>query len=272
MFLSWLFSIFPRELAFSWRLLRRDLPLWIALATLLSLATIGIAQYTAVPEGEVAQPPLFLAIIRFLSALVMSTLPPVLFSAAARDETLDWVAVGQRIAGRVLPLFLYFAIAGLLALAASSLVFIASAQLLEGTPVAPAASGTLSSIILISILCTFAFLPYFVLLSDREQTPGALWETPRVAEFGHLFWPLIASARSTEGLRWSLAPYVVLNFVAPRLAPLVPTNVLLPAMVVGLLVSLIALAVTFDYWLLTMQRKDALDFEITWPDKGFGKR
>jgi hypothetical protein len=279
-FFSWLLSIFPREIAYSWRLVRRDLLLWVALATLLSLASIGIAQTAVVPGGgggpgagaEAVAPSPVLALIGVLGMLVMATLPPVLFLAAARRETLQWADVGRRIAGRILPLFAYFLIAALLSWGAASLVLISAAQLLQGTPVAGPASGTLASIILVSILCAFAFLPFLVLLSDRSELPESLWEVPYVPAIGQVFWPLFASARMTVGLRWSIAPYVILNFVAPRLAPAVPVAVLLPAMVGGLIISLVSLAVEFDYWLLASSRHNLVDFELEWPDKGFGER
>jgi hypothetical protein len=272
-FLSWFFSIFPRELAHSWRLVRRDLMLWVAMATLLSLATIGIAQQQpGTPDGAPTAPDAFIALVGIVGMLVMATLPPVLFLAAAARETLDWGDVGRRIAGRVLPLLAYFLLAALLSWAAASTVLLVTASLLKGTPVAPAVSGTLASIILVSILCAFAFLPFLILLSDREKTPEDLWSTPRLPLLGRLLWPMIASARMTDGLRWRIAPYVVLNFVAPRLAPLAPVDFLLPALVAALLVSLVGLAVQFDYWLLVCERRGMFDLGLEWPERGFGKR
>ena len=78
MFIRWLFTVFPVEMQAGWRLVRRDLVLWIALAGLLALASAG-----APTEGD---PGLnFATFIGVSTARLTAGLPAILFEAAARD-------------------------------------------------------------------------------------------------------------------------------------------------------------------------------------------
>ena len=51
MFINWLLNVFPAQMFRGWRLVRRDLALWVALFTLLAVASV------AVPQGEQSEGP-----------------------------------------------------------------------------------------------------------------------------------------------------------------------------------------------------------------------
>lgn len=263
MFARWLINIFPTELRHSWRLVQRDLPLWIALASLLSVAVV------AMPDPKEGFSPVTL--ITLVAAVLTTSLPPLLFRAAAQGLTLDWKQVLTVIAARFLPLTAYSVIAILLAQSASSIVRVAVLALTKGAPFGEPLSLTLATIVLATFFLQFLFMPYFVLLHSREEIPESLWGLGP-SWFGGFVWPLTASARLGDGIRWKVLPYMVISRATPLVALLVPPSLLLVVMIGSQVLSLWAMAVVFDYYRL---RAAAHGFEAAsddWPAVGFGKR
>jgi len=241
-FFFWLVRVFPVEMRHSWRLLSRDLALWLALASLLSVAIAGL-------PAEPAQGP-NAAMLVFIGAAILTTvLPPILFKAAAYESVLDWGAIFKLAASRFFPLMGYSIVAYVVAEGTASVARVASAVLVHGTPVAAYLPNTLATIIYVSILVQLIFFPVLVLLHTREELPPSLWQL-QVPIVGELFWPLIASIRMSDGKRWRLAPYVVIGRLAPMLVVLFPPTLILAAMIVAQMLSFTALAVLFDYYLL----------------------
>ncbi len=241
MFFHWLTSIFPAQMIKGWRLLRRDLALWVALFALLAVASVSSP---ASPEGG-----LNLAVLIHTSvALIATILPAVLFQAASTNEEVRWTDVLEIVGRRILPLIFYSSLGVVLSFGASSLVGIGLITLLEGTPLALPLGLGLGTMVLITLLVRFCFLPFFVVLhndSDIPELAGPWGKNPLLRT---LTWPLLASSRLGEGLRWSIAPYVIISRLGPFAVLAVPSGLLLPFLVFWQLFMLTAQAVLYDYF------------------------
>jgi hypothetical protein len=265
-FARWLLNIFPTEVRHSWRLVQRDLALWVALAALLSVAIVGMPQ----PE----QGPNIATFVTLVAAILTTSLPPLLFRAAALDLTLQWPNVLSTIAIRFLPLTIYSVVAIILAQGLASVVRIGTLTLTQGTPFGVPLSVGLATVVLATLFLQFLFMPFFVLLYQREDIPEELWQIgPEwAAPLTKWLWPLVASARLGDGIRWKVLPYLVISRVAPLAALLVPATLLLAAMVVSQLVSLWAMAVIFDYFRLRGAIHGFVDASDDWPTIGFARK
>ncbi len=247
MFTHWLFNVFPGEMRQGWRLVRRDLVLWIALFTLLAVASVAIPQ-------EAEPGPGLPALIAAVTAILGTVLPAILFDAARRETEVIWGDIAGVIARRLLPLLAYSLIAAGISYGLATLTWIASGTILSGTPMAEIVPSVISLVVLVSILVRFCFLPFVILLNDRAEIPPA--GNPIVDNPGlqMLAWPLVASWRLGENIRWSITPYVVISRLGPMAAMLVPPDVLLPFLVVWQLLLLTAQAVLFEHFVLARRR------------------
>jgi len=229
-FLRWLLTVFPREMAQGWALLRPDLVLWLALSALVAVATLS-----APPPGGDAPPPLLPFLISITSGLVMTMLPAVLFSAQLEGRQLTWGPVLLLMARKAGPLVAYAIIAIFIAWTAEAAMLVSVSYALGEGPALIPISAVAGIVILVSILVRFSFLPFLVILLEKDQVPAALWQWQRAAALAPVFWPLTASARLTEGSRWRLAFYTLIGQLLPWLAARVPEVAVLPASILALL-------------------------------------
>jgi len=98
------------------------------------------------------------------------------------------------------------------------------------------------------VLVHFSFLPFLVILLERASIPPSLWQWSRGAALAPMFWPLTASSRMTEGIRWRLAFYMLLGRVVPAGALLVPPAGLVPVLVFAMLFLMTVQAVFFLHY------------------------
>lgn len=246
MFLRWLFTVFPQEMRLGWAWLRPDLPLWLGLATLLAVAMMAVP-----PPGQpdaAEQAPTISYLIAAASALVNMMLPAILFTAQIEGRQLTWGPVLGLMARKAAPLIAYSLAAFLLAFG----VYIAMVQAVtlglgDSAALVPLASVA-GLVLMLSIIVRFSFLPFLVVLADREQLPPAMWEWQRAAPLAPLFWPLTASARMTEGVRWRLVFYTILPPTLRTAAVLLPVYLVLPGAAAALLVATAVQGVFFDYY------------------------
>ena len=63
-----------------------------------------------------------------------------------------------------------------------------------------------------------------------------------------LVWPLLASSKLSDGVRWRVAPYLALPYLAMIATSLLPGIAQLAALVLGELLKLVTLAVLFRYF------------------------
>ena len=246
MFIRWLFTVFPVEMQAGWRLVRRDLVLWIALAGLLALASAG-----APTEGD---PGLnFATFIGVSTALLTAVLPAILFEAAARDVEVEWGDVAALLGRKLLPFVAYATLAFGLTAAAAVGVQAGMALVLRGTPLMLPLSTAAAAIVSVTLLVRFCFMPFLVLLHERDE-----WPAPDGA-FGQplmqlLSWPLVTSSAIGADVRWRLVPYVVIIRLGPLLALAVPPGALLPFLLLWRLFELTALGVLFQYFIGARRR------------------
>lgn len=216
MFLRWLFKTFPAEMRQGWALIRPDLMLWLALAALISLAAMAMP-----PPGD-TPPPALPMLVALFSGLLTMMLPAVIFTAQVQGRQLTWAPVLALMARKTAPLLFYALTGFLLAWSADVVMLLAVAAALGDTPAMIPVSTVGAVVIFVSIIVRFSFLSFLVILLEREQVPVALWQLERFPRLAPVFWPLTASARLTEGNRWRLVFYTLLERVLPVLAALVP--------------------------------------------------
>ncbi len=241
MFLNWLLTVFPAQMAQGWLLVRRDLVLWIALFTLMSLAAVTVPNDPA--EGFSLA-----TLVHTATALLATLLPAILFRAASRSEEVDWSDVLELIGRRMLPLLLYSGLGVFVVLGASSLVGVGAFTLLNGTPLQMPVTVFASTLVLITLLVRLCFLPFFAVLHTNADLPelgGRFGDHPLLRTVA---WPLLASSRLGEHVRWSVTPYVIISRLGPLAALTVPTNLLLPFLVVWQIFMLVAQAVLYNYF------------------------
>ncbi len=243
MFLRWLTSVFPAEMRQGWLLVRPDLVLWLALFALVAVATMSLPP----PGGEQA-PPALPFLVAVVAGLMTTMLPAVLFTAQVEGRQLTWGPVLLLMAQRAAPLVVYALTAVAIAWSAEAVMLVAVTFALGESPILIPLSSVAGLVILVSILVRYSFLPFLVILLQREYVPEALWRWNRAGALGALFWPLTASARLTEGLRWQLAPYTLLGQLLPLLAAIAPGPSRLPASIIVLLVVTVVQGVIFLHY------------------------
>jgi hypothetical protein len=231
-------------------MLRPDLLLWLAFAALIVVATMSMPAMPSMPTSgnQELQIVPFPFLIFAVTRLVTAMLPAILFTAQLEGRQLSWGPVLLLMARKAAPVLVYATIASLLAEAAEHAIVVALVQAL-GTTESSAFLSTIAGVIVyVSILVHFSFLSFLVILLDRTRLPPALWQWRRMTALAPLFWPLTASSRMTEGIRWRLAFYMLLGRVLPSGAMLVPTEVLLPALVLVMLTLMVVQAVFFVHY------------------------
>ncbi|MBC8294010.1 MAG: hypothetical protein H8E45_12760 [Proteobacteria bacterium] len=244
MIINWLFVIFPAEMRRAWRLVRRDLALWLGLAALLAvLAAAGPVDGSA---GALS------ALLTVPIALLMMFLPVVLFHAAHLGVTVGWREVLALFAERGLGLLLFGMLAALLCAAAATVAVAGTMLATRGSELMPAVSAAVGIIVYLSLFVRFCLLPFVVVLQRREDL-GALLSGVRPALKGAVpwLWPLFASSHLTAACRWRLTPYVFLINLGPAGALVVPPEMQLPFVMVWQLTMLVMQGVLFDYFLAT---------------------
>jgi len=235
MFLRWLFKVFPGEMLGGWSLVRPDLSLWI----LVALASTGASLAPGTAAGGLA--PALAAIPLLLLLIVTVT---VKFDAAARGVEAPWGDVFERFFARVLLLLAASAASLAMCVGAAIVTRAAVIILMRNAEAMPLASMVLGVIIYITLLARFSFVPFLAVLdrhADLELGGGKL------APLTRLVWPLLASSRMTDGLRWRLAPYVVLLNLGSAVA-LLPPPVRIPFLLAWQFVQLTAQAVLFHHY------------------------
>ena len=229
-FLRWLFTTFPYEIRQGWALLRPDLVLWLALAALVAVATISMP-----PPGD-TPPPALPFLISVVSGLLTTMLPAVLFTAQIEGRQLTWGPVLLLMARKAGPLVMYAITAIFIAWGAEALMLVAVTYALGDSPILIPASTIAGVVILVSILVRFSFLPFLVILLEREKVPEVLWQWQRAKFLAPVFWPLTTSSRLTEGNRWRLVFYTLLGQALPVAAAFAPTPLVLPASIIALVI------------------------------------
>jgi hypothetical protein len=240
--LRWLFTVFPQEMRQGWAYVRPDLVLWLALAALVAVATM------AMPAPSDAPPPALPFLIGVISGLLTTMLPAVLFTAQLEGRQLTWGPVLLLMARKAAPLVAYAIVAIFLAWSAEAAMIVGVSWALGDSPILIPLSVVAGIVILVSILVRYSFMPFVVILLERDKVPPEMWQWQRMPALAPLFWPLTASARLTEGRRWRLAPYTVLQQALPLAATFAPGYLVIPASVVALLVLTIVQAVYFLHY------------------------
>lgn len=229
MFLRWLWTTFPYEMRQGWALVRPDLMLWLALATLIAVATMSMP-----PPGD-QPPPALPFLISIVSGLLTTMLPAVLFTAQLEGRQLTWGPVLLLMARKAGPLVMYAIIAIAIAWGAEAMMLVAVTQVFGESRILIPLSTVAGVVIFVSILVRFSFLSFLVILLEREQLPADLWQWQRGVKLAPLFWPLTASSRLTEGNRWRLVFYTLLGQALPIGAALVKAPFVLPASVLAMI-------------------------------------
>jgi hypothetical protein len=243
-----------------WALVRPDLVLWLALAALIAVATMSM------PAAGGEPPPALPFLISVITGLITTMLPAVLFTAQLEGRQLGWGPVLLLMARKAAPLVAY-AITGIfIAWTAEAAMIIGLTNALGQSPALVPLSTIAGVIIFVSILVRFSFLSFLVILVERDKLPLGLWQwhsasvlgrdTARLGSVqvrwaelvGPIFWPLTASSRLSEGIRWRLVPYTVLQQAVPVGATFVPAPFVLPAAIVAMLVLTTMQAVFFLHY------------------------
>jgi hypothetical protein len=241
-FLNWLFTVFPQEIRQGWAYLRPDLVLWLGLAALFAVAMM------ALPAPGAESTPALPYAIAAASALVNMMLPAILFTAQIESRQLTWGPVLSLMVRKAPPLIAYSLVAFLLAFGAHSAMVIGMSFALGNTSILIPITTIAGLVILLSIIVRYSFLPFLVVLVERDEIPPALWQWQRFPQLAPAFWPLTASARMTEGRRWSLVFFTMLAPSVRAAALLMPAPLVLPASMAALLLATAVQGVFFHHY------------------------
>jgi hypothetical protein len=242
MFTSWLLNVFPAEMLRGWRLVQRDLALWIALFGLLAIAALSIP---ANPEDVGGFQVLWLLLIPTFTDFLAA----VLFEAALAKREVDWSEVFTRFAQRAAMFFAYYTAAGFLLVGTAILVSAACAVALNGSELRLMVNTVAVAVITTSLMARFCFVPFFAALDDKEVVIEKIRLDSDREPILRLFWPFLASDRIGMGRRWRIVPYAFLVLWMGRVVVLLlPPSFLLFGLVASRLASLTATAVLFLYY------------------------
>jgi len=90
--------------------------------------------------------------------------------------------------------------------------------------------------------------PDLVILLERERVPAVMWQWQRASAVAPIFWPLTASARLTEGIRWRLSPYTLLGQALPMMVAIAPGALVLPVSMIVMVALTIVQGVLFEHY------------------------
>lgn len=244
MFLRWLLTKFPGEMRHGWRLVRRDLLLWSAIA-----AAMVASPFVSASQQLPVSPLTGRLFADLAGTFVVAILQPMLFAAAAADQAWSWRQLGDVFVRRAVATVYFLSVAVTMSYGAGALIMAGVYTMLDQTPVRPYAAIVVSVVVTVTLLTRFCFVLFLAVLESRESIEGDSPPEGFVSGVVSLLaWPLVASSRMTKDIRWSLAPYVVLSIAAPLPAVFTPPLIRLPLVVALLLVSFTAMAVLFDYY------------------------
>jgi len=188
------------------------------------------------------------AVADLFGTFIVAILQPMLFSAAAEARAWSWRSLWDVFVHRGIATVYFLTLAVTISYGAGALAMAGVYTMLDQTPVRPYAAIIVSIVITVTLLTRFCFVLFLAVLSSRDQVESGHAKS-KISRLASLIgWPLVASSRMTENIRWSLAPYVILSIAAPLPAVFTPPMVRLPLIVVLLLVSFTAMAVLFDYY------------------------
>lgn len=246
MFLRWFFKTFPAEMRQAWAFVRPDLLLWAGLAALIAVAAMSMPP----PAGD-TPPPALPMLVAVFSGLLTMMLPAVLFTAQLQGRQLTWGPILLLMARKAAPLIFYALTGFLIAWSADVTMLLAVTAALGETPALIPLSTVAAVVIFVSIIVRFSFLSFLVILLERDQVPPALWQWERFQGLAPVFWPLTASSRLTEGSRWRLVFYTLLERGLPVLAAMVPA----PWTVVSSTLALVVLTTVQGVFFLHYRRR-----------------
>ncbi len=237
MFVRWFFTVFPREMAQAWHLMRPALVVWLALSATLALLT---SYTTTVTTGGAD---LVLVRAAFSRLVIVATAWVLDRSTAGRPlEPAELFGLYLR---KVPALLGYGAIAFGLCLAARALTLAAVVMVLGGGDGGLLAGRALSLAVYYTLLVRFCFFPFLVVLAERGKFDALTAPAEGLARrAAYLAWPLFVSDRLGEGRRWGLLPYVVLISLAPAWAGSAGTA----ALAAGEWLAFMAYAVLFAHY------------------------
>lgn len=234
----------------AWARVRPDLALWLALAALMAVAGTSLPGPLTPDAAQPTEPPPLLPLLVLgMAGMVSTMLPSVVFTAQLVGHQLTWGPAFRLMARRALPLFGYALVATSIAWAADLAMLLGVTMALGNSPALIPLSTIAAAVIFVSILVRFCFLPFLVILLERDQMPESLWSWQRLQGMAPMLWPLTASARLTEGLRWRLAFYAVLERALPVGAAVLPGPWRVPATIAVVLVLTMVQAVYYEHFL-----------------------
>jgi hypothetical protein len=253
-FFRWLFTRFPLEMRRAWQLVQRDLSLWLALFGLLAL----VAVYGAEALGNRTDAPLALLWLTIVP-LFINFLAVVLFDAAASDRELGLSNISDLLWDRGLAFVGYVILTGLVLFGAAGAVQGGLFLLLRDSEIVIPVSWLVGFLVAMTLRVRFCFVPFLVILHRAEAVRGSVAgqaRSPLAASIPPALtpWPLIASDRLGETVRWSIAPYVVIAELGALPSLLVPPAFVLPALIIGQVLILTARGVLFHYFLALREK------------------
>ncbi len=239
--LQWGSEAIAQDVRNAWQLVRHDLLLWVAVAA-------GLALAERVSQSVSGDPRVALALA---AGAVLATTVLMALRFATADGRWEQTRPTSRALRRI-PLLVANLLAAVTLSAAGGVIFGAAILLLRGwaavAPLIAAAGGTL---VYLSLLCRFCFVPFLALLEDE---PLGSARTRTGLGLVRVTWPLLESGRRTEGLRLRLSPYVALTALGPSAIEITVGKPPLLAAVLWHLLTITAQAAIFTHYARTRDR------------------
>ncbi len=245
MFTNWLLTVFPAEMKRGWDVVRVNLGLWLALSTLITVVRHSLPQ-TAADDRTLA---IGLTVAGTLATLAILVATITLLDHAARGQRATSEKIISTCLSRALPLFVYAMVTVATCSGAASLIMLGVRLLIADTPIVDNTAAALGMLIYLSLLVRFCFFPYFTVLRSRgELEKGLLPETGAGRALGLVVWPLVASARLGDGIRWRILPYVALPYALRLAVSGFPAAFSVPLDIAYWIVVLVTQAVLLNYF------------------------